>query len=66
MRFYGEHSSMWVREEELVPLDMEDYTKLHDLKAWGRHHHKCSHHPIFPLGTALMGRPEDTVVNNQL
>jgi len=40
VRFYGEHSSMWVKEEELVALDMGDLTKLHDLRAWGRHHHK--------------------------
>jgi len=31
---------MWVKEEELVALDMGDLTKLHDLRAWGRHHHK--------------------------
>jgi hypothetical protein len=40
VRFYGEHSSMWAKEGELVAFDPRDLTKLHDLKAWGRQHNK--------------------------
>lgn len=40
IHFYGEHSSMWVKESELVPFNMDDMNKMHDLKAWGRDHHK--------------------------
>ena len=35
---------MWVKEAELVPLDLEDGAKLHDLKLWGREHHKSASH----------------------
>ena len=31
---------MWVKDSELVPLDLNDGAKLHDLKLWGREHHK--------------------------
>ena len=46
VHFYGEHSLMWVKEVELVPLDLDDGAKLHDLKLWGREHHKSAHCPL--------------------
>ena len=45
VHFYGEHSSMWVKDTDLMPLDMDDHGKIHDLKAWGREHHKSATSP---------------------
>ncbi len=42
VHFYGEHSLMWVKEAELQPLDLDDGAKVHDLKLWGREHHKSA------------------------
>lgn len=43
VRFYGEHSNMWVREEdcELPPPDEGEH--LCQLRAAGRQHNKCVH-----------------------
>lgn len=45
---------MWVKEGDLEAFDMEDSSKFHQLKAWGRQHNKSvppklpnkSSHPI--------------------
>lgn len=41
MRFYGEHSSMWVRQDEveLPPEDEEEH--LRHLRTVGRQQNKC-------------------------
>jgi hypothetical protein len=42
VRFYGEHSSMWVRPEELVAMKLEDDSHLDKLHAL-RVHPKLKH-----------------------
>ena len=53
MRFYGERTLMWLREEDLEqgPFGEEHKTQLH---AWGRANRKCeSLHEQIPLLHAL-------------
>jgi hypothetical protein len=46
VRFYGEHSSMWVREADLTewePASPAHQLLVEALRGWGRKHSKCVH-----------------------
>jgi len=43
--FYGDHSAMWVREEEAAPVDAAaelEPEAARALRAWGRARRKCA------------------------
>ncbi|KAK9808905.1 hypothetical protein WJX72_006126 [[Myrmecia] bisecta] len=40
VRFYGEHSSMWVRPTELEATKADEEDRERALRSWGRQHHK--------------------------
>ncbi len=42
VRFYGEHSSMWLKPEQLEQPSLDDEDKTSALRCWGRQHHKCA------------------------
>lgn len=49
VRFYGEHSSMWVRLEDLTPVELTDDSHLDRLSAMRTHlklKHKYASHPL--------------------
>ena len=48
MRFYGEHSSMWVRLEDLTPVEVTDDSHLDRLSAM-RAHPKLKHKYVLNL-----------------
>ncbi|KAK9867491.1 hypothetical protein WJX84_009338 [Apatococcus fuscideae] len=41
VRFYGEHSSMWLKPEQLEQPSLDDEDKTSALRSWGRQHHKA-------------------------
>lgn len=40
MRFYGERSMMWVREEDVQEGSLDD-SHVEEMQIWGRLHKKC-------------------------
>lgn len=46
VRFYGEHSSMWVKPEDLVEMQPQEDShldKLHAMRVHPKLKHKCAH-----------------------
>lgn len=40
VRFYGEHSNMWVREEDCEQPPEDETDLVRQFKSWGRQHNK--------------------------
>ena len=52
MRFYGERSMMWVREEDLQEGSLDD-GHVAEMQDWERLHRKYALHPIVWVQTTL-------------
>lgn len=57
VRFYGDHSSSWVAQKQLLPWDEADVEhKSAALAVWGKKNNKCALNPIACCRHAVKAR----------